>query len=419
MLYLLVKGFFMFKTLRNNKLVIFFLAFFAYFSFYLCRTNMPYVVKTLINLGILDVTKWSLIVFYGAIVYGVSKGLSGALADKYDLKKILLFGLGFTSAINLIVPSLKSSFAITIFWVINQFVQGMAYTACVRTILNWFSSDKKTRAYTYWSASHRLGTSVAGFISTICLAHAYWQGAFIIPALVTLVMFLCIALFYKQRPDDHEEKLKTDQLPTFKEIAKYVFTNRNLLILAVTSMGIYYGYFFILNWLIIFFTDHGFSITKSTGMLSLLPLLGCFGGIASGYIIDKTFKGRILPVIAISLVVVCALLTFLYLGVTTLSTASLIFVMLLLGFFTDIPQILGSLASTNFVTKRFTGSALGFVGLCHYIGVSLSGVITGYAVKSSGWSLVFIITNGFILFSLLGCVVLFKQEKIALKKANL
>jgi sugar phosphate permease len=406
----------MFRELRNNKLVIFFLAFFAYFSFYLCRTNMPYVAKTLINLGLLDISKWSLLVSYGAIVYGVSKGLSGALADKYDLKKILLFGLGVTSVINLIVPSLKSSLAITIFWVINQFVQGMAYTSCVRTVLNWFSSDKKTRAYTYWSASHRLGTSVAGFIATICLAHAYWQGAFIIPALVTLVMFLCIVLFYKQKPDNYEEKLKTAP-PTFKEIAKYIFTNRNLLILAITSMGIYYGYFFILNFLILFFTDKGFSITKSTGMLSFLPLLGCFGGIASGYIIDKIFKGRILPVIALSLVVVCALLTFLYLGVTTLSTVSLIFVMLLLGFFTDIPQILGSLASTNFVTKQFTGSALGFVGLCHYIGVSLSGVITGYAIKSSsGWNLAFLFTNGFVLFSLLGCVVLFKQEKIALKE---
>jgi sugar phosphate permease len=380
---------------------------------------MSYVGKTLINLGLLDITKWGLLVSCGAIVYGVSKGFSGMLADKYDLKKILLFGLGFTSVINLIVPSLKSSLAITIFWVINQFVQGMAYTACVKTILNWFSPEKKTKAYTYWSASHRLGTSVAGFIATICLAHAYWQGAFIIPALVTLVMFLCIALFYKQKPDNYEEKLKTAQPPTFKEIAKYVFTNRNLLILAVTSMGIYYGYFFILNWIIIFFTDHGFSITKSTGMLSFLPLLGCFGGIASGHIIDKIFKGRILPVIAISLVVVCGLLTFLYLGVATLSTASLIFIMLLIGFFTDIPQILGSLAATNFVTKRFTGSALGFVGLWHYIGVSLSGVVTAYTVKSSGWDHVFLIVIGFFLFTLLGCVVLFKQEKISLKNINL
>ncbi|MDR1104377.1 MAG: MFS transporter, partial [Endomicrobium sp.] len=162
----------MIREIRSSKAVMFLLAFLAYFSFYLCRTNMPYVSKTLINMGLLDVTKWGLLVSYGAIVYGISKGLSGVLADKFDLKKILLFGLGITSLINFIVPSLKSSLAITVIWIINQFVQGMAYTSCVKTLLNWFGADKKNKAYTYWSASHRLGTSAAGFIATWCLAHA-------------------------------------------------------------------------------------------------------------------------------------------------------------------------------------------------------------------------------------------------------
>ncbi|MCA6071290.1 MAG: MFS transporter [Endomicrobium sp.] len=407
----------MFKELRNNKLLMFFLVFFAYFSFYTCRTNMPYVSKTLINMGLMDVTKWGLLVSYGAIVYGLSKGLSGALADKFNLKQILLFGLGATSIINFIVPSLKSSLAITVIWIVNQFIQGMSYTSCVKTLLNWFGPNKKNKAYTYWSASHRLGTSAAGFIATGCIAHAYWQGAFIVPAAITGAMFVFMVLFYKQRPDNFVQLKNHETLrPTFKEIGKYIFTNKNLLILAITSMGIYYGYFFILNWLIIFFTDYGFSITKSTGLLSFLPLLGCFGGIASGYVIDGIFKGRILPVIAIPTIVVIILLVFIYFRCAALSTTSLIFVMLLLGFFTDIPQILGSLASTNFVIKQFQGSALGFIGICHYTGVSLSGFLTAYTVKPYGWGAPFIIAIAFILFSLLGCIVLFNQEKIALKK---
>jgi OPA family sugar phosphate sensor protein UhpC-like MFS transporter len=378
---------------------------------------MPYVSKTLINMGLLDVTKWGLLVSYGAIVYGVSKGLSGALADKFDLKKILLFGLGTTSIINFIVPSLKSASVITAIWTINQFVQGMAYTSCVKTLLNWFGADKKNRAYTYWSASHRLGTSATGLIATWCLAHEYWQGAFIVPAIITGLMFVFIGLFYKQRPDNFVQERKQESVkPTLKEIGKYIFTNRNLLILAITSMGIYYGYFFILNWLILFFTDQGFSTTKSAGLLVLLPFLGIFGGIASGHVIDGVFKGRILPVIAITDTIVIVLLGFLYFECTKLSTASLIFVMLLLGFFTDIPQILGSLASTNFVTKQFQGSALGVVGFCHYIGVSVSGILTAYTVKSYGWGVPFSITVAFILFSVFGCIVLFNQEKIFLKK---
>jgi sugar phosphate permease len=80
---------------------------------------------------------------------------------------------------------------------------------------------------------------------------------------------------------------------------------------------------------------------------------------------------------------------------------------------------LGGLASTNFVTKQFQRSALGFVGLCHYIGVSLSGILTAYTVKSYGWSVPFSITNGFILFSIFGCIILFNQERIFLKKIKI
>lgn len=407
----------MLKELKNNKIVIFLLAFFTYFSFYLCRTNMSYINKTLINMELLDISKWGLLVSYGAIVYGISKGLSGILADKFDLKKILLLGLGTTSLINFIIPFFKSSLAITIVWIVNQFIQGMAYTSCVKTLLNWFGTNKKNKAYTYWSASHRLGTSVAGFIVTWCLAHAYWQGAFIIPATITGIMFLFIVLFYKQKPDNFTEfKTYKNIQPTFEEIWKYIFKNKSLLILAITSTGIYYGYFFVLNWLIIFFTDQGFSVTKSTGLLAFLPLLGCFGGIISGYIIDGIFKGRILPVISISATIVVILIIFLYFGCKTLSTTWLIFIILLLGFFTDIPQILGSLASTNFVIKRFQGSALGFVGLWHYMGVSLSGILTAHTVKLYGWGIPFLITIGFILLSVLGCMTLFNQEIKTLKK---
>ena len=406
----------MFKELRNNKMTMFFLAFLAYFSFYLCRLNINFLSKTFMDMGLMDVTKWGMLTTYAGIVYGISKGLSGALADKFDLKKILLVGLGTTSIVNFIVPSLKSSLAILVIWMINQFVQGMAYTACVKTLLNWFGPGKKNKAYTYWSASHRLGTSVAGFIATVCIARAYWQGAFIVPATVTGLMFVFIGLFYKQRPDNFVQLKNHETLrPTFKEIGKYIFTNKNLLILAITAMGIYYGYNFILVWVLHFFTDHGFSITKSTGMLAFLPLLGCFGGIVSGYLVDGIFKGRILPVMAISLAVVAMLLAFLYFGVTTLSTTSLIFVMLLLGFFTDIPQILGSLASTNFVAKQFQGSGLGFVGVCHYTGAALVGFLTLSTLKY-GWGVPFAIAIAFVLFSLLGVVVLFNQEKIALEK---
>lgn len=414
------------NTSKNKRWLIFFLAFFTYFTFYLCRTNMPYASKTLINLGLLNVTSWGTLVSISAIFYGISKGVSGMLADKFSLRKILLFGLGVTACINLFIPVTFSSKQLFCLWLINQCVQGLAYTSCVRTILNWYGS-KKNKAYTYWSASHRFGTSVTGFIATACISVSWWQGTFIIPAIITFLMF-CLVWFKFQDTPSQDERLSlalssfnpTQDLkkPSFVEICKYIFTNKNLLILAITSMGIYYGYFFILHWLVIFFTDNGFSITQSTGMLSFLPLLGCFGGIASGYIIDGFFKGRILPTIINSLVVVALLLVILPLYISSLTVGSIILIMLLLGFFTDIPQILGSLASTNFVEPRFQGSGLGFVGLWHYIGVSISGVTTAYLVKNFSWNYAFATAIFMLFITIAGCVILLPHERVALSRAS-
>lgn len=410
----------------NKRWLMFFISFFTYFTFYLCRTNMPYVSKTLINLGLLDVTSWGTLVSVGAICYGISKGVSGIFADKFSLRNILLFGLGVTACINLFIPAVSSLKQIFCFWLINQCVQGFAYTSCVRVILNWYGS-KKNKAYAYWSASHRFGTSVAGFIATACLSISWWQGAFIIPAIITFLM-LCLVFFKLQDTPTQEERLSlilpalnpTQDLekPSFTEICKHIFTNKNLQILAVTSMGIYYAYFFTLNWLVIFFTDDGFSVTKSTGMLSFLPLLGCFGGIVSGYVIDDIFKGRILPVIIYSLGMVVLILAILPLYISILSINSIILIMLLLGFFTDIPQILGSLASTNFVEPRFHGSGLGYVGLWHYIGVSISGVITAYLVKNFSWYYAFAAAIFMLFITIVGCIVLLPHEKITLSKTT-
>jgi OPA family glycerol-3-phosphate transporter-like MFS transporter/OPA family sugar phosphate sensor protein UhpC-like MFS transporter len=54
------------------------------------------------------------------------------------------------------------------------------------------------------------------------------------------------------------------------------------------------------------------------------------------------------------------------------------------GFFLYGPQALTGVTATNLATKRYAGTAIGFISLFSYIGVSVSGKVCGDLVQSTG-----------------------------------
>jgi OPA family glycerol-3-phosphate transporter-like MFS transporter/OPA family sugar phosphate sensor protein UhpC-like MFS transporter len=54
------------------------------------------------------------------------------------------------------------------------------------------------------------------------------------------------------------------------------------------------------------------------------------------------------------------------------------------GFFLYGPQALTGVTATNLATKRFAGTAIGFISLFSYVGVSVAGKVCGELAHSSG-----------------------------------
>ena len=60
----------------------------------------------------------------------------------------------------------------------------------------------------------------------------------------------------------------------------------------------------------------------------------------------------------------------------------------LAGFCLYGPQALTGVTATNLATKRFAGTAIGFISLFSYVGVSVAGKVCGNLAQSSGgWRL--------------------------------
>ena len=112
---------------------------------------------------------------------------------------------------------------------------------------------------------------------------------------------------------------------------------------------------------------------------------GIGGMLLSGWMTDRLFAGRA-PRLCAILMLLTAVFLVLFCAVSSpvLSSSALI----LAGFMLYGPQALTGVSATNLSSKSLTGTAIGFISLFSYIGVSVSGKMCGSLAQSSGgWSL--------------------------------
>ncbi|MDR1928985.1 MAG: MFS transporter, partial [Endomicrobium sp.] len=212
--------------------------------------------------------------------------------------------------------------------------------------------------------------------------------------------------------NDTTSTIVKSNLTHWQILKKYIFTNLNMWILAISGIFVYFSFGFILDWSTLFMVSRGISKSKAAYLLSLLPFVGCFGGITGGILIDKFFKGRAVPVIVIFLFGLFISFVGIY-KFTTSTTAWWIigFFLSLAGFFSDGPQILGSMVASNLVPTESVGAGCGFVGLFHYIGTFLSGICIALIIEKWDWYGGFIIASLSCLVAMLSTALIWNKEK--------
>jgi sugar phosphate permease len=129
----------------------------------------------------------------------------------------------------------------------------------------------------------------------------------------------------------------------------------------------------------------GFSSSEAGTVIMLFEFAGIGGMLLSGWMTDRLFAGRAPRLCAILMLFTAAFLVlFCAVSSPVLSSSALI----LAGFMLYGPQALTGVSATNLSSKSLTGTAIGFISLFSYIGVSVSGKMCGSLAQSSGgWSL--------------------------------
>jgi sugar phosphate permease len=136
---------------------------------------------------------------------------------------------------------------------------------------------------------------------------------------------------------------------------------------------------------------------------AILPAGGIFGALFAGWATDRLLGGRRAPVIC-ALLLMLALLTLLYDGVSRTSTAGTVLLLFWVGFAIFGPQVLlVGTAPMDLARHGTAAAAAGFVNFMGYLGAFSGDLVTGYLAHHYSWRVAILFWAGCA--GLAACVV--------------
>jgi len=333
-------------------------------------------------------------------VYGISKFLSGVLADIIKPKYIMALGL-FVSALASIAFGFGHSLSFfLLLWVINNLFQGMGMTPCSRLITFWYSPHELGRAWGIWNASHQIGGAVIYVVAGWLVEHYGWRTAFWVPGVFALAVSFWLLNRLPHSPESlglppveayRQDGISTPAAPAASGLTPWanfrenILTNRWVWIVSISNFFVYVVRIGILSWGPKYLQESkGFSIGQSAWTGSAFEIAGIFGAYGAGWLSDRTFGGRRGRVSVLFMLALTATV-FGLLGVPHGNVPVMMGVFALLGFFVYGPQLLVAVAAADFATKQASASAVGLTGLFGYVGASACSLATGRLADRYGW----------------------------------
>lgn len=395
---------------------IFFSMLIGYALYYFTRRSFTFAMPGLIaDLGF-DKSQLGILGSVLSISYGMSKFVSGILADQSNPRYFMALGLFLTGLCNICFGLSSSLMMFVIIWGANGFFQGFGWPACTRTLTNWYSHSERGAWWSSASVAHNLGGFVTPWVVGFCLQFFGWRAGMYVPGVVCLMGAFFLINRLRDTPqsmglpsiekfrNDYQSKLKTDeQKPSTKALLKEVLSNKFIWLLAFAYFFLYVLRMGISDWTGLFLYEvKGYGALGSSGSSSLFEAGGFCGCLIAGWSSDRLFNAKRGPVcVLFSFGIICSIFLFWMVppGYVILDWITIF----LMGFTVFGPQLLIGIAASELCDKKAAATANGFVGWIAYIGAAMSGYPLGLVIDQAGWSGAFVVLLGcaFLCFALL------------------
>lgn len=399
--------------------------FLGYLAYYIVRNNFTLSTPYLKEHLDLSATQIGLLSSCMLIAYGISKGIMSSLADKASPKVFMACGLVLCAIVNVGLGFSTGFWIFAALVVFNGLFQGMGVGPSFITIANWFPRKERGRVGAFWNISHNVGGGIVAPIvgaAFAILGSEHWQSAsYIVPAGVAVLFAFIVLILGKGSPRQEglpaleqmmpEEKVvlnsrHTDQAPenmsAFQIFCTYVLRNKNAWYVSLVDVFVYMVRFGMISWLPIYLlTEKHFSKEQMSIAFLFFEWAAIPSTLLAGWLTDKLFKGRRMPLAMISMALIFVCL------IGYWKSESLLMVTIfaaIVGCLIYVPQFLASVQTMEIVPSFAVGSAVGLRGFMSYIfGASLGTSLFGVMVDKMGWHGGFYLLMGGIVCCILFC----------------
>ena len=397
----------------------------GYTLFYFMRKNFSFAIPGLQQDCGISKPMLGNFLFWGGLVYGLSKFLNGIVGDRVSPKRMLCLGLLACTLVNVafgFAPQIAGLFlpvdggdasgTAALAWtfglllVVNQFFQGTGFPPCAKLIAFWIPPRELATKMSVWNTSHSIG---GGLVAKICgvvmglgvigaanQGVGMWRWCFWSMALLGFMGLALMVFMLPGTPADEglpdlpgteegegkgEETRASISTPHSSSL-HMVFLNPVIWMLGATNFTINAVRALVADWGPTMLQEaKGFAPGEAGTVIMLFEFAGIAGMLFSGWATDRFFGGRAprLCVFLMALAAVC-FAAFWFVPSAVAGAAALC----LGGFCLYGPQALTGVTATNTSTKRFAGTSIGFISLFSYIGVSVAGKVFGDLAHSSG-----------------------------------
>lgn len=382
--------------------------FLGYAVFYFTRKSFTFIMDDIqadlgfsnAELGLIGSTLY--------IAYGISKFLSGAIADRSNPRYFMAFGLMLSGVLNICFGFVNSLWAMLVIWGLNGWFQAWGWPACCKQLNYWFELKERGLWYSICSTSHNVGGFIIPLLAGFCAVNFGWQYAMIVPGIISIIMGLVLIERmrdvprsiglptieeYRNSPDDQSSSSNLSQTAekeknlSFKEIfINQVLSNSYVWVLAIAYFFVYIIRTGINDWTVKYLVETRL-IEKSVAVwgVSWFELGGLIGMLIAGWASDYYSNGNRIPsIIVCSLGLIVSLFGLLYPLYNHIYWD--IMMLALIGAFVFGPQMIVGLAAAEFVDKRAASCANGFVGTLAYFGAAFAGYPVGVMIDNWGWT---------------------------------
>lgn len=276
------------------------------------------------------------------VTYMIGQFVSSYVGRRWGPRVLLLGGLGLSMLCNIIFGFANSFATFLVFMAFNGLVQAAGWPGCVGAVSEWLRVHERGRIIGLWATSYMFGNimvkTLTGMflgLGAVYLGMAGWRWAFFGCTAATFILWWLLYFWQVNKPEDvglyplvAGEEADQQSISASKE-AHVAFADYLRLAFhpMVLTMGTAYFCVKFLryaldSWLPAFLTIQGLNPGRASIYSQGFDIAGLFGSIATGYLLDKWFKGNWA---ALSLVmgfgVIIGYLAVMYFGTSPISIA--------------------------------------------------------------------------------------------------